>query len=233
MIPIRDTAPCNSKPFVTWGLIAICVIVFVAMQLMPVQLSYRLVNLYGMVPVRYSNPQWAVRSGMPYDGYLSFLTSLFLHGNWLHLIINMWFLWIFADSVEDRMGHLRFLIFYLLCGLLATFLQWYFDPTLAIPVVGASGAIAGVLAAYFFLYPLERVVVWVPILFLPILIHVPAIAFLGLWIIIQLHNATTSILFEGVTVDVAWWAHLGGFIAGSVLYRLFLRKDQVKKNELI
>lgn len=233
MIPIRDTAPCNSKPFVTWGLIAICVIVFVAMQIMPIQLSSRLVNLYGMVPVRYSNPQWAASSGMPYDGYLSFLTSLFLHGNWLHLIINMWFLWIFADSVEDRMGHLRFLTFYLLCGLLATFLQWYFDPTLAIPVVGASGAIAGVLAAYFFLYPLERVVVWVPILFLPILIHVPAIAFLGLWIIIQLHNATTSILFEGVTIDVAWWAHLGGFIAGSVLYRLFLRKHQVKKNELI
>ncbi|MGZ8187004.1 MAG: rhomboid family intramembrane serine protease [Methylobacter sp.] len=233
MIPIRDTAPCNSKPFVTWGLIAICVIIFVVMQLIPLQLSYRLVNLYGMVPVRYSNPQWAVSSGMPYDGYLSFLTSLFLHGNWPHLIINMWFLWIFADSVEDRMGHLRFLIFYLVCGLLATILQWYFDPTLAIPVVGASGAIAGVLAAYFFLYPLERVVVWVPILFLPILIHVPAIAFLGLWIIIQLHNATTSILFEGVTVDVAWWAHLGGFIAGSVLYRLFLRKDQVSKNELI
>jgi membrane associated rhomboid family serine protease len=233
MIPIRDTAPCNSKPFVTWGLIAICVIIFVIMQLIPLQLSYRLVNLYGMVPVRYSNPQWAVSSGMPYDGYLSFLTSLFLHGNWPHLIINMWFLWIFADSVEDRMGHLRFLIFYLVCGLLATILQWYFDPTLAIPVVGASGAIAGVLAAYFFLYPLERVVVWVPILFLPILIHVPAIAFLGLWIIIQLHNATTSILFKGVTVDVAWWAHLGGFIAGSVLYRLFLRKNQVSKNELI
>ncbi|MGZ8919218.1 MAG: rhomboid family intramembrane serine protease, partial [Methylobacter sp.] len=162
MIPIRDTAPCNSKPFVTWGLIAICVIIFVVMQLIPLQLSYRLVNLYGMVPVRYSNPQWAVSSGMPYDGYLSFLTSLFLHGNWPHLIINMWFLWIFADSVEDRMGHLRFLIFYLVCGLLATILQWYFDPTLAIPVVGASGAIAGVLAAYFFLYPLERVVVWVP-----------------------------------------------------------------------
>ncbi|MDD5579484.1 MAG: rhomboid family intramembrane serine protease [Methylobacter sp.] len=233
MIPIRDTAPCNSKPYVTWGLIVICVIIFVAMQLMPGQLSYRLVNLYGMVPVRYSNPQWAISSGLPYDNYLSFLTSLFLHGNWLHLIINMWFLWIFADSIEDRMGHLRFLIFYLLCGLLATFLQWYFAPTLAIPVVGASGAIAGVLAAYFFLYPLERVVIWVPILFLPILIHVPAIAFLGLWIIIQLHNATTSILFEGVTVDVAWWAHLGGFIAGSILYRLFLRKEQIQKNELI
>ncbi|MFA6164085.1 MAG: rhomboid family intramembrane serine protease [Methylobacter sp.] len=231
MIPIRDTAPCNSRPLVTWGLMAICIIVFVAMQLMPDQLSYRLIYLYGMVPVRYSNPQWAAEFGLPFDGGLSFLTSLFLHGNWVHLIMNMLFMWIFGDNVEDRMGRVPFLIFYLLCGLCATFLQWYFDPGLAIPVVGASGAIAGVLAAYFFLYPLERVVVWIPILFLPIVIHVPAIAFLGLWIMLQLHNATTSVLFEGVTIDVAWWAHLGGFITGTILYRLFLRKEQTEKNE--
>jgi len=228
MIPIRDTAPCHSRPIVTWGIMAICIIVFVSMKLMPDQLSYRLLNLYGMVPIRYTNPYY----GLPFDGYLSFLTSLFIHGNWLHLIMNMWFLFIFGDNVEDRMGRLPFLIFYLVCGLLATFLQWLFDPNLAIPVVGASGAIAGVLAAYFFLYPLERVVVWVPILFLPIVIHVPAIAFLGLWVLVQLHSATTAMLFEGVAVDVAWWAHLGGFIAGSALYRLFIRKDQAEKNEL-
>ena len=198
------------------------------MQLMPDQLSLRLINLYGMVPIRYTNPYY----GLPFDGYLSFLTSLFLHGNWPHLIMNMWFLWIFGDNVEDRMGRLPFLMFYLICGLLATFLQWFFDPMLTIPVVGASGAIAGVLAAYFFLYPLERVVVWVPILFLPIVVHVPAIAFLGLWVLIQLHSATTAMLFEGTAVDVAWWAHLGGFIAGSVLYRLFLRQGQPEKNDL-
>jgi membrane associated rhomboid family serine protease len=229
MIPIRDTAPCHSTPLVTWGLMAVCIIVFVSMKLMPDQLSYRLLNLYGMVPIRYSNPYY----GLPFDYYLSFLTNLFLHGNWLHLIMNMWFMWIFGDNVEDRMGRLPFLIFYLVCGLLATFLQWYFDPTLAIPVVGASGAIAGILAAYFFLYPLERVVVWVPILFLPIVIHIPAIAFLGLWVLIQIDSATTALLFEGQTVDVAWWAHLGGFIAGSILYRFFLRKEPIEKNEII
>ncbi len=228
MIPIRDTAPCYSRPLVTWGIMLICIIVFVTMQLMPDQLSLRLINLYGMVPIRYTNPYY----GLPFDGYLSFLTSLFLHGNWPHLIMNMWFLWIFGDNVEDRMGRLPFLMFYLICGLLATFLQWFFDPMLTIPVVGASGAIAGVLAAYFFLYPLERVVVWVPILFLPIVVHVPAIAFLGLWVLIQLHSATTAMLFEGTAVDVAWWAHLGGFIAGSVLYRLFLRQGQPEKNDL-
>jgi membrane associated rhomboid family serine protease len=199
------------------------------MEFLPDQLSYRLVYLYGMVPIRYSNPGWAVSFGLPFDGYLSFLTSLFLHGSWWHLIINMLFMWIFGDNVEDRMGRVPFLIFYLLCGLFATFLQWYFDPTLAVPVVGASGAIAGVLAAYFFLYPFARVVVWIPIFFLPIVIHVPAIAFLGVWVIIQLHSAATSVLFEGVTIDVAWWAHLGGFIAGSLLYRLFLRSEQVEE----
>ncbi|WP_340123011.1 rhomboid family intramembrane serine protease [Methylobacter svalbardensis] len=230
MIPIRDTAPCYSRPLVTWGIMAVCIIIFVSMKLMPDQLSLRLINLYGMVPIRYTKQYY----GLPFDGYLSFLTSLFLHGNWLHLIMNMWFLWIFGDNVEDRMGRFPFLIFYLMCGLLATFLQWFFDPNLAIPVVGASGAIAGVLAAYFFLYPLERVVVWIPILFLPIVIHVPAVAFLGLWVLVQLHSATTAMLFKDVAaIDVAWWAHLGGFIAGSILYRLFLRKEQAEKNELL
>ena len=228
MIPIRDTAPCHSRPLVTWGLMTICIIIFVSMKLMPDALSFQLINLYGMVPLRYTNPYF----GLPFDGYLSFLTSLFLHGNWPHLIINMWFLWIFGDNVEDRMGRLPFLIFYLVCGLLATFLQWFFDPNLAIPVVGASGAIAGVLAAYFFLYPFERVVVWIPILFLPIVIHVPAISFLGLWVLIQLHSATTAMVFKDVAADVAWWSHLGGFMAGSVLYRFFLRKERVEKNEL-
>ncbi len=220
MIPIRDTAPCNNKPIVTWGIMAVCIVIFVTMQFLPDTLVFALLNQYGMVPVRYTSHY----AGLPFDGYLSFLTSLFLHGNWLHIIMNMWFLWIFGDNVEDRMGRLSFLIFYIVCGLLATFLQWYFDPTLTIPVVGASGAIAGVLGAYFFLYPLEQVIVWVPILFIPVIVHVPAIAFLGLWIMLQLHNATATMLFD-TTVDVAWWAHLGGFITGAVLYRFFLGKE--------
>ncbi|MGZ8225053.1 MAG: rhomboid family intramembrane serine protease [Methylococcaceae bacterium] len=228
MIPIRDTAPCYSKPLMTWGIMIVCISIFVAMYFMPDALSYRLINLYGMVPIRYSDG-WNGYNGLPFDGYLSFVTNLFLHASWTHLIVNMWFLWIFADNVEDRMGRLPFLAFYLICGLFATFLQWYFDPMLTIPVVGASGAIGGVLAAYFFIYPLERVILWVPILFLPIVIHIPAIAFLGLWVMFQLHNATTAVLFEGTTVDVAWWAHLGGFIAGSILYRFFIRKEQIEK----
>jgi membrane associated rhomboid family serine protease len=150
MIPIRDTAPCNSTPYVTWSLMAVCILIFLIMQVIPYELSYKIIYLYGMVPNRYANPGWGLANGMPFDGYLSFLTSLFLHGNWLHIIFNMWFMWIFADNVEDRMGRWQFLAFYLICGLLATALQWYSAPTLQIPVVGASGAIAGVLAPIIF-----------------------------------------------------------------------------------
>ncbi len=225
MIPIRDTAPCYRKPLITWGLIALCTCIFIAMQLMPYELSYQLINQYGMVSLRYTNPQWAISFGLPFDYYLSFLTNLFLHATWIHLLVNMWFLWIFADNVEDRMGRVPFLIFYLLCGVFASVLQWYSDPNIDIPLVGASGAIAGVLAAYFFLYPLERVVLWIPPFFL---IHVPAIMFLGLWVIIQLDDATTSIVTNNITANVAWWAHLGGFIAGSILYRLFVKKQEIE-----
>lgn len=194
---------------------------------MPYELSYRLVHLYGMVPLRYSNPAWAKFQELPFDYYLSFVTNLFLHGNWIHLISNMIFLWIFGDNVEDRMGRLRFIAFYLLCGLFATYLQWYFDRGLDIPVVGASGALAGVLGAYFFLYPMARVI-FLPIPFLPFILNVPAIAFLGVWVIIQLHDATTSVMFQGMTTLMAWWAHVGGFIAGILLYPLFIKAPKAE-----
>lgn len=223
MIPIRDTAPCNSTPYMTWSLMAVCIAIFLVMQVMPYELSYKLTYLYGMVPNRYANPQWGLAYGLPFDGYLSFLTSLFLHGNWLHIIFNMWFMWIFADNIEDRMGKWRFLGFYLICGVLATMLQWYSTPTLVIPVVGASGAIAGVMAAYYFLYPFEGVIVY----FFPIVVRLPAVTFVGLWVIFQLYSITTSTYVPGATSDSALWAHVGGFVAGAILHRFFLRKDEV------
>ncbi len=221
MIPIRDTAPCNHRPIMTWAIITLCTLVFITMELLPNALSYWAINHFGMVAVRYSNPQWAHDFGLPADYGFSFLSNLFFHADWLHLLSNMWFLWIFGDNVEDRMGSWRFLVFYLLCGAAATFLQWYFDSANVIPVIGASGAIAGVLAAYFFLYPLERVIVWIPFIY-PILLPIPAIAFLGLWVMLQLHNATETVFFNGIAANVAWWAHLGGFISGCLCYRWFL-----------
>lgn len=229
MIPIRDNIPNKRTPYVSWGIIAICIAIFVTMKLLPYETQRQLVYQYGMMPIRYSNPQWAVAFGLPPDGYLSFLSSLFIHSDWFHITANMWFIWIFAHNIEDKMGHARFLIFYLLCGLLATYAQWSFDPELAIPVVGASGAIAGVLGAYFFISPYARVVIWLPILFLPIFFEIPAIAFLGFWAIIQFQNATSSIIFEGVTVNVAWWSHIGGFLAGAFFHPMFLAKEKSKE----
>jgi membrane associated rhomboid family serine protease len=222
MIPIRDNIPCLTTPYVCRVIMAICIAIFLGMKLLDPETQRQLTYLYGMVPIRYSNPQWAKAFGLPFDYYRSFFTSLFLHGGWLHIIINMWFIWIFADNIEDRMGHWRFLLFYLICGLQATFVQWYFDPDLLIPVVGASGAIAGVLGAYFMLYPYARVVIWFPFLLLPIFFELPAIAFLGFWVIMQLQEATSSIMFDKGMTDVAWWAHLGGFVAGVFLHPLFL-----------
>ena len=149
MIPIRDNILCNTRPYVSWGIMLICTVIFILMKMMPDETQRQLTYLYGMVPIRYSNPSWSAAFGLPSDNYLSFLTNLFLHGGWVHLIINVWFMWIFAKSIENRMGHIKFLVFYLWCGLFATFVQWYFEPDLTIPVVGASGAIAGVLAHIF------------------------------------------------------------------------------------
>ena len=225
MIPIRDTAPCYTKPYVTWVLMFICISLFLLLEFSPVRFHHYVIYIYGMVPNRYTNPEWALAMGYPVDYHLSFVTNLFLHGGWWHLIMNMWFLWIFADNIEDRMGHGRFIVFYLLCGFIATIIQWIYTPHLVVPVVGASGAIAGVLGAYFFLYPYAKIVLWIPILFLPIFVEVPAIAFIGVWVIFQMSKATTAIIFyEGVS-DIALWAHLGGFIAGFLLFRYFLRKD--------
>jgi len=142
----------------------------------------------------------------------------------------MVFMWIFADNIEDLMGHKRFLVFYLLCGLLATSAQWYFSQNLVVPVVGASGAIAGVLGAYFFRFPYARVVILVPILFFPLFFEIPAIAFLGLWVIMQLQEVSTAAMF-GTASGSAWWAHIGGFAVGALLHPLFL--DKVKEVEEI
>jgi len=223
MIPIRDSIPCNTTPVVTWSIMAICIAVFLLMLLMPDHMAQHFLYLYGMTPIRYTNPRWAYDFGLPPDHYLSFLTSLFLHGGWWHLAINMMFMWIFADNIEDLMGHYRFLVFYLLCGLIATYTQWYFSQNLVVPVVGASGAIAGVLGAYFFRFPYANVVILVPILFYPLFFEVPAIAFLGFWVIMQLQDITMAAMFGTVTGS-AWWSHIGGFAAGAVLHMLFVKK---------
>jgi membrane associated rhomboid family serine protease len=221
MIPVRDTIPCDHTPVVTWTLIGINVVIFLFLKSLQEPEAVQILHLYGLVPARYFHPEWAAAWGYPPGNYLPFLSCMFLHAGWSHLLFNIWLIWIFADNIEDVMGKWRFLIFYLICGLVGSLIHMAYNPASQTPTVGASGAIAGVLGAYFFLYPYAKVVIWIPILFLPIFIQVPAIAFLGVWVIFQLYEATTAIV-AGKALEVAWWGHLGGFIAGALLHRLFL-----------
>ncbi len=225
MIPVRDTIPCENTPIVTWILIAVNTVLFLLLKTLEDPAAVQFLHLYGLVPARYTDPQWAMNFGYPSENYLPFLSCMFLHAGWVHLLMNMWLLWIFADNIEDVMGKWRFIIFYLICGLIATLTHVLYNPDSQAPTVGASGAIAGVLGAYFFLFPYARVIIWIPILFLPIFIQVPAIAFLGVWVIYQLYEVTTAIVIGREYLEVGWWGHLGGFIVGAVLHRFFLSRD--------
>lgn len=227
MIPIRDTIPCYHRPVITWSLIGVNIFFFIYSQILPEEQRQNLFYLLGTVPARYTHPEWAQQAGYPVGNYLSFIASMFLHGGWLHIIMNMWLLWIFGDNIEDRMGPTRFILFYVLCGLVAQLIYIVTNVNSPVPIIGASGAIAGILGAYFFLYPYARIVLWIPILFLPIFVKVPAIAFLGLWLGIQFYNVTKTAIENPMFTDVAWWGHIGGFFAGVILYRFFLLPDRL------
>jgi rhomboid family protein len=224
MIPIRDTVPRQNLPIVTWILIFINGVVFFFELTMPPPMLEQFFHLFGIVPARYTHPDWAVWVGFPIDNYWPFLTSMFLHGGWLHIIGNMWALWIFGDNVEDRMGPFRFAVFYVLCGIVAGVTHALTNPNSTIPSVGASGAIAGVMGAYFVLFPRARVVVLLPILFLPFFFELPAFLYLGFWILMQFFSGTLSLAAPGDVGGVAWWAHVGGFASGVVLQFFFVRR---------
>jgi membrane associated rhomboid family serine protease len=218
MIPLRDNIPSRHKPYAMWCLLAVNVLVFLFfLGLSPTQ-EFTLFHLYGVVPARYFNPEWAMWRGYPDGLLLPFFSHMFLHSGWLHLIFNMWTLWIFGDNVEDVMGPVRFLIFYLLCGLGALGMHMVISPDSMVPVVGASGAIAGVMGAYFFLYPHAKVVTFLPILIIPFVFELPAVFYLGAWFLTQVFSGMLSPSGGG---GVAWWAHIGGFVAGMLLLRFF------------
>ena len=160
---------------------------------------------------------------------LNLLTSMFLHGSWLHLIGNMWFFWIFGNNIEDSMGHARFVVFYLLSGIAAALTQVVMNPTSLVPMVGASGAISGIMGAYLVLYPRVRVYALVPLVFVMTTIALPAWAMLGYWMLLQFFGVLNSFGREGG--GVAFWAHVGGFVAGVILVKLFARRDYVAAHE--
>lgn len=222
MFPIRDTIPSRTVPIVTWGLIALNTTVFLfELMLGPEDLD-RFIYLYGIVPARYSHPEWAVLVGIPIDNYWPFITSMFLHGGWMHIIGNMWTLWIFGDNVEDRMGRLRFLLFYMFTGIAAGITHWFTNMDSTVPTVGASGAISGVLGAYFVLFPHSRIISIFPLFFMPVFFELPAPAYLIFWFMSQVFGGTIAGLGPESVGGIAWWAHVGGFAAGIVFLRLFL-----------
>ncbi len=217
MFPIRDTIPSKNYPVVNNTIIGINVVLFLFEMSQGANLD-RFVYIYGLVPARYSMPQIAsyFTTGQQ---LLSWLSFMFLHGGFWHLLGNMWSLYIFGDNVEDRLGPFRYLVFYLLCGITSGLSHLFFNLHSNMPTIGASGAIAGVMGAYLILYPHSKILTLIPIIFIPWFIEIPAFFFLGLWFFLQFLNAAGS---HGNIGGIAWWAHIGGFVFGIVLLKIFL-----------
>ncbi len=216
MIPLRDSQPSYSKPVVTGWLIFInCLVFLFQLSLDPFSLNHFIAS-FGIVPAR-----------LHLD---SLVTSMFLHGGWLHLIGNMWFLWIYGDNVEDLLGHGKYLLFYLLCGVAAGLVHVVFNPYSRVPTIGASGAIAGVMGAYMLKFPHSRIVTLVPIFFFLTTIEVPASLILVYWFFVQFFSGLGSIGYSHLSQGgVAWFAHVGGFLAGMVLVSVLGPRDRYRR----
>lgn len=216
MIPIRDSVRPRRRPVVNWTIIAINLLVFFYGLGLSGQQLEDVYFHYGVIP---SEVFHLIQTGAPLEPlFLPFLSAMFLHGGWFHVIGNMWYLWIFGDNVEDRLGHFRYLLFYLVAGIIGSIAHILTNPTSPVPVIGASGAIAGVLGGYLISFPRSRVLALVPVFFFFTLMEVPAVIYLALWFVLQLFNGTLSL--GGVANPVAWWAHIGGFVSGMVLIKL-------------
>jgi len=217
MIPLRDTTKSRTFPFVNYGFMAVCGIVFMyELTLGPALRAF--VDTYGIIPEQVSSTLFTGR--LSQHAIITLFTSPFIHGGWFHLLGNMLYLYIFGDNVEDRLGHAAYVLFYLLCGIGSGLAQVYFDQHSAMPLIGASGAIAGVLGAYFFLYPRARVLTLIPLfIFFPV-VELSALFFLGIWFLMQFIQGSLSAGSDGG--GVAWWAHAGGFVVGATLLPIFL-----------
>jgi membrane associated rhomboid family serine protease len=217
MIPIRDTIPSRSFPIVNTTLIVVNILVFFYELSLGSHLP-RFINRYGLIPASFT------ASGDADFRIYPFFTFMFLHGGWLHIIGNMLYLYIFGDNVEDRIGHFKYLVFYLITGLISAFSQAIVNLHSTIPMIGASGAIAGVLGAYILYFPRSRVLTLLPIFFFIQIVEIPAVVFLLFWFVIQFFSGVASLAVTQSSGGIAFWAHIGGFIAGLILSKPFDRK---------
>ena len=221
MVPIRDNNPISITPYVTYGLIAVNVLAFLYESSLPPQFLDGFLHLFAVVPRELSASFTGIAVNQPVPEWLTLITSQFLHGGLLHLGGNMLFLWIFGNNVEEKLGYVKYLIFYLACGILASLAQWYFSQGSLIPSLGASGAIAGVMGAYIIRFPKAEVIGVVPLgIFFPTF-RVPAYFFLGFWFIQQAFYGVSSLgMPTNIGMEsggIAYWAHAGGFVVGAVL----------------
>jgi membrane associated rhomboid family serine protease len=240
MIPYRDENETQRPAYITIAIIVLNVVVWIFIEGAgsPVPLATAVCN-QGLIAAELTETRppgtaFPMDRGMvcltdPGRQPLNVLTSMFLHGSWMHLIGNMWFFWLFGNNIEDSMGHLRFIVFYLLCGLAAALLQVFITPTSIIPMVGASGAISGIMGAYLILYPRVKVYAILPLFFFWPTVALPAWAMLGYWMLAQFFGGLQSLTSQGG--GVAFWAHVGGFVAGVVLIRIFARKDYIEAHQ--
>ena len=220
MIPLRDNIQIRSFPFVTILLFLInCYVFYLELTATNQQIA-EIMNRYSLVPAAFVK---AITQQSLYMGdYLPLISNLFLHGGWLHIIGNLWFLFLFGRTSEGCLGHLKYFIFYLACGIAANLVQVAFDPSSDIPVIGASGAISGILGSYIFCFPRARISTLIPIFFFFTIVEIPALVFIGIWFLLQVYQGTLSNSMAGS--NVAWWAHIGGFLMGIGLNVMLNRR---------
>jgi membrane associated rhomboid family serine protease len=214
MIPLRDTIPSRRLPVMTWLLILTNIAIFYHQATLPPEGYNALLREYGLIP------RAIIRAFL--QGHIMIaplLGYMFLHGGLFHIISNLWALWLFGDNVEDKMGAFRFLIFFLISGIISGLVQVYSNPGSAAPTIGASGAIAGVMGAYLIMYPGSKITTLIPIFIIPWFVDIPAMIYLIFWFISQIYSALGS----GMGSGVAWWAHIGGFLTGVFFHRLFFK----------
>ncbi len=216
MIPIRDTIPSKNYPVVNTTLIGVNIVVFLIQMSQGIGLE-RFIYTYGLVPARFSIPYISSHFTLTQQLF-SLISFMFLHGGFMHILGNLWTLYIFGDNVEDRLGSFYYLVFYLLCGLISGLFHLILNYHSTVPTIGASGAIAGVMGAYFILYPNSKILTLIPIVIFPWFVEIPAVFFLGFWFVMQLFNAAFS---SAMASGIAWWAHVGGFVFGVVSLKFF------------
>lgn len=232
MVPLRDDNPTRITPYVTYGLIAVNIIVFLyelSLQ-QPGQIE-RFFQIWAVVPRELTGSFQGQVVASPFPEWMTLITSQFLHGSILHVAGNMLFLWIFGNNVEDCLGHVKYLIFYIACGILAALTQWYFSPGSPVPSLGASGAIAGVMGAYILRFPTAEIITLIPLGFFTTLTRIPAFFFLGFWFVQQAFNGVASLGTAdiGMSGGIAYWAHAGGFVFGAILAPLLGLFDDTQK----